>query len=1007
MDDDLYDEYVTYLFPLREQESNLTSSYGNYIGPMDEEAGEEGAEPVNLGDFMVDAPEDEEPEVEDAPADDQQLMEIDEGPSNAITLHEDKQYYPRAQEVYGHDVEIQVQEEDTQPLTQPIIAPEVRKKFSIEEEDLPKTFYSRDFMMDIMNYPEMIRNITIAGHLHHGKTAFMDMLVLETHDISDRLEKRRGKRRQEDLRYTDHLFLERERGLSIKASPMTLLLSSTKRKSYLFNIMDTPGHVNFADEVACSFRLSDGVVLVVDVIEGVQANTEIIIKNAIREELPLVLVVNKIDRLILELKLPPADAYFKIKHTIEEVNAAIEAASPGLGGSRRLSPEKGNVAFASATMGWCFTLQSYAKFYANSYEVDPSELALRLWGDIFYNHKKKTFTKKVIEPGSKRSFVSLVLEPIYKLYSHTISKDPRPLKAFLAKLGIELKPSQLKQDAKPLLKLVCQAFFGPCHGFVDMVIQHIGSPVDGAKRFVDKYYTGPSDNKTVKYMLKCDQSEDAPCIMNVTKMYNTVSTESFACFARVLSGVARPGQQIHVLGPSYSPVDDEELSSSTIAETKVAESRYNIPTSGVPAGNWVLLEGVDDGMLWNSTIVPDELVKEEEAYIFSPIRHFFDAVFKVAVEPLNPPDLPKMLKGLRSISQSYPLLTQKVEESGEHVLIGTGELFLDCALYDLRAMYTNVEVKVSDPVTKFCETVTESSAIQAYTLSPNKANKITFLAEPLDDGLAEDIEAGKININAPKKQVGKWFEENYGYDLLASRNIWAFGPGDQDPNILQNDTLPSEVDPKLLRSVTSPIIQGFKWSVREGPLCEEPIRNVKFRLTNTQLGESGLSRGAGQIIPTTRRACYSSMLLAQPRLMEPIYQVSMLGPADSINSVYPLLARRRGHVLEDHPVAGTPLFQIKGLLPVIDSFGFETDLRILTQGQATLSLVFDRWSIVPGDPLDDSIHVRPLEPATGPATARDFVMKTRRRKGLADDLSMSKYLDPEVFNALKEAGVVE
>jgi U5 small nuclear ribonucleoprotein component len=119
---------------------------------------------------------------------DQQLMEVDDGPSNAVVLHEDKQYYPSASDVYGPDVEILVQEEDTQSLAQPIIAPVVQKKFIAQEADLPPVYHSRELLTDLMNFPNQIRNIAIAGHLHHGKTAFMDMLVMETHDIQDRLD---------------------------------------------------------------------------------------------------------------------------------------------------------------------------------------------------------------------------------------------------------------------------------------------------------------------------------------------------------------------------------------------------------------------------------------------------------------------------------------------------------------------------------------------------------------------------------------------------------------------------------------------------------------------------------------------------------------------------------------------------------------------------------------------------------------------------------------------------
>ncbi|KAF2729117.1 P-loop containing nucleoside triphosphate hydrolase protein [Polyplosphaeria fusca] len=995
---------------------DLYDEFGNFIGDAAED---DDAQTASEG---ADAYVDDQPEADtDADAGhDQQLMEIDDGPSNAVILHEDKQYYPSASDVYGPGVEVIVQEEDTQGLDQPIVAPVVQKKFTVEEADLPPIFYSREFMSDLMNYPGQVRNIAICGHLHHGKTAFMDMLVMETHDIQDRLDTKMGRKREEQLRYTDTHVLERERGVSIKAAPMSLVLMSGQQKSHLFNILDTPGHVNFVDEVAASMRLVDGILLVVDVVEGVQVNTEHIIKHAVLDDIPLTLVVNKIDRLILELKLPPNDAYFKIKHVIEEVNTVIENTLPGQGESRRISPEKGNVAFASTAMRWCFTLQSFAKMYADFYPgstdkagfgtpnktIDAAKFALRLWGDIYYSPQTRKFMRKGVDPeGSRRSFVYWVLEPIYKLYSHTLSEDARHLEATLGELGIRLKPSQFKMDAKELLRLVCQQYFGRPSGFVDMIVQHVPSPEEGAQRVLQRYYTGPLDTKTAEAMKNCDQ--DGPLVIHVTKLLNTGDAKSFNALGRVMSGVAKPTQSVRVLGEGYTVEDEEDMVVATVTDTWLAESRYNVPVSGVPAGNWVLLGGVDNSIVKTATIISQKLPDDEDPYIFRPIRHFFESVFKVAVEPINPSELPKMLDGLRKINKSYPLISTKVEESGEHVVLGTGELYMDCVLHDLRKLYADMELKVSDPVTRFCETVVEMSAIKCYALTPNKKNKLTMIAEPLDPGIAEDIESGKVNIKDPVRVVGKFFEEKYDYDLLASRNIWAFGPDHMGPNILQNDTLPSDVDPKTLRTVRDTIRQGFSWATREGPLCEEPIRETKFRITDVDLAPEPIFRGGGQIIPTSRRACYSSFLMASPRLMEPVYSCSMIGPADATSSLYTVLARRRGHVLSDGPIAGTPLYGVRGLIPVIDSFGFETDLRIHTQGQVAVSLVFDRWSVVPGDPLDKDVTLRPLEPASAQALARDFVLKTRRRKGLAEDVTVSKFLEADLFRQLKESGVLD
>ncbi|RYO75711.1 hypothetical protein DL764_010343 [Monosporascus ibericus] len=982
---------------------DLYDEFGNFIGEEPEASEEESEHGVDAGAYFDDEYPEEAPETAG-----QELMEVDdEGPSNAVVLHEDKQYYPTAQQVYGEDVETLVQEEDAQPLSQPIIAPVDTRKFSVEEADLPPVFFDRNFMADIMNFPQQIRNVALAGHLHHGKTAFMDMLVMETHDIADRLEKRTGKKRDEQLRYTDTTFVERERGLSVKAAPMSLVLQSTKGKSHLFNIIDTPGHVNFVDEVAAALRLVDGVALIVDVVEGVQVNTEQIIKHAVLEDIPMTLIINKVDRLILELRLPPSDAYFKLKHVIEEVNTIIEDTMPGQGEKKRLSPERGNVLFACAEMGWCFTLQSFAKMYADSFpKVNTEEFARRLWGDIYFNPKKRTFSRKPLpgEDRAKRSFIHFVLEPIYKVFSHTISRSPDQLKGLLETLGIVLKPSQYKTDAKVLLKLVCEQFFGPSSGFVDMIVNHVPSPVEAAERRLEKYYTGPLDTKVADSMKKCDQ--DGPLVVYVTKLFSAPDAKKFFSLGRVMSGIARPGMQVRVLGEGYSLDDEEDMAMATITSVYIAETRYNVETSGVPAGNWALLGGIDNSIVKSATVVPPKFEDDEDAYIFKPVTHFTESVLKVAVEPINPSELPKMLDGLRKINKSYPLITTKVEESGEHIILGTGELYMDCVLHDLRRVYADMEIKVSDPVTRFCETVDEMSATKCYAITPNKKNKITMVAEPLDDGIAEDIEAGRVKMRDGARKVAKFFEEKYEWDKLAARSIWAFGPEEMGPNILQDDTLPSEVDKSLLRTVRETIRQGFSWATREGPLCEEPIRNTKFRIMDASLAQEAIFRGGGQVIPTARRACYSAFLMASPRLMEPLYACSMTGPQDSVAVVYSVLARRRGHVLSDGPVAGTPLYRVRGLLPVIDSFGFETDVRIQTQGQASVSLVFDRWQKVPGDPLDRDAVIKPLQAADARATARDFVLKTRRRKGLAEDVSVAKFLEPEFYQSLLESGTL-
>jgi len=194
-----------------------------------------------------------------------------------------------------------------------------------------------------------------------------------------------------------------------------------------------------------------------------------------------------------------------------------------------------------------------------------------------------------------------------------------------------------------------------------------------------------------------------------------------------------------------------------------------------------------------------------------------------------------MLEGLRKVNKSYPILVTKVEESGEHLLIGTGELYMDCVMHDLRLMYSEIEIKVSDPVVSFCETVIDSSSMKCHVESHNKKNKLASIAEPLDKGLTEDIEGEKIDLTWSSQKVSQFFTNKYEWDILAARSVWAFGPDKFGPNLLMDYTLPSETDKGLLAEARDSIVQGFKWATKEGPLADEPIRNVKFKLMEAQI----------------------------------------------------------------------------------------------------------------------------------------------------------------------------
>jgi U5 small nuclear ribonucleoprotein component len=278
-------------------------------------------------------------------------------------------------------------------------------------------------------------------------------------------------------------------------------------------------------------------------------------------------------------------------------------------------------------------------------------------------------------------------------------------------------------------------------------------------------------------------------MIQIVKLYNADNVSTFDAFGRVLSGTIKVNDSVNVLGEGYSPDDEENMFVKQVTSLSIYESRYKVNVNKVPCGNWVLISGIDQSIIKTATIT-DNL---NDVHTFRPLRFNTQPVLKIAVEPVNPTELPKMLEGLRKINKSYPILTTKVEESGEHIILGPGELYLDCAMHDLRKLYAEIDIKVSDPVVTFCETVVDTSSLKCFALTPNKKNKLTMICEPLEKGIADDIENSVVSINWPKVQLGKHFVDSYNWDILSSRNIWAFGPTDLSPNVLVNDTLPSEV----------------------------------------------------------------------------------------------------------------------------------------------------------------------------------------------------------------------
>lgn len=306
-------------------------------------------------------------------------------------------------------------------------------------------------LLELQNHVEKIRNFCILAHVDHGKTTLSDSLVSSNGIISARLA---GK-----LRFLDSTEEEQKRGITMHSSAIALMYrledksggdsgESQAAEEYLINLVDSPGHIDFSSDVSTAARLCDGALIVVDVLEGVCTQTHAVIYKALRERMRPCIVLNKIDRLIVELKLTPAEAFQHLRRLIEHVNALahtlvrselmkeLEEAKQEVSSINlddvddhpliiewTFSPEKGNIQFASALDGWGFGLMKFINYYHKKLGLNKGILKKYLFDDYSINLQ----TKKIIKIDYLNSsltaeqrvpmFVTLVLEPLWEIYS--------------------------------------------------------------------------------------------------------------------------------------------------------------------------------------------------------------------------------------------------------------------------------------------------------------------------------------------------------------------------------------------------------------------------------------------------------------------------------------------------------------------------------------------------------------------------------------------------------------
>ncbi|XP_030561166.1 elongation factor-like GTPase 1 [Drosophila novamexicana] len=848
---------------------------------------------------------------------------------------------------------------------------------------------------------KQVRNICILAHVDHGKTTLADSLVASNGIISQRMA---GK-----LRYMDSRQDEQERGITMKSSCISLYYQDYSNADYLINLIDSPGHVDFSSEVSTAVRLCDGAIVVVDVVEGVGPQTRACLKQIYEEQLKPVLLLNKLDRLILEKQMTPLDAYFHLTQVLEQVNAVLgsifasdvlakedmsdknnyESALENVDDSDLyFSPAAGNVVFCSAYDGWAFAVGDFATTYAERLEMPRAELERALWGDFYYNSKKKCALAGAQEKAKKPMFVQFVLENIWSLYDTiAVRKDKDKLPLIAEKLGLKLAARDLRlTDAKLQIKTVLGQWLPIDRSVLQMVVLHVPPPhriseeraqrllypanmelsslpaetlalkesfrscnaqsenviafvskmtpvhvshlpQNRPKRLTDQQLQQRRDEVRRRIEERKQQSEQS-ALDQLTAGVEQLNTETvvaeeaapaeernefeFIAFARVFSGTLRRGMQLYNLTPKHDPRQPTHrvleqapyASQVTVGELYMFMGGELQLLDEVPAGNIVGIGGLEEHIVKTAT-----LSSTLDCTSFSELSIMATPILRVAIEPVQPQDMPKLVKGLKLLNQADACVQVSVAPTGEHVITTLGEVHVEKCVHDLEQSYAKIKVNVSKPIVSFRETIVPDATVDmvneaivktaddkdvtkkiATQQTLNKLGTLRVIALPLPatavqlleqhSNVFKELAATQRNtllsekfstlLASIKSQLITALEELqlHGLSSLTPaelvERIWALGPRNCGTNILLNlsdyeqpdfwstQSKSSDTDVRVTsdarRDFNSSLVNGFQLTSGAGPLCEEPMQGVCFAVLEWSLqseGEDLNARGFG------------------------------------------------------------------------------------------------------------------------------------------------------------------
>ncbi len=701
-----------------------------------------------------------------------------------------------------------------------------------------------DKVMRITQNPKFIRNICTSAHIHHGKTAFTDNLLAAAGMMSSKA----AGDLEEGMATWQHKD-EQERLMTVDAANVSMV-HSFQGNEFLINLIDTPGHVDFGGNVTRAMRAIDGTVVLICAVEGIMPQTETVVRQAIRERVKPVLFINKVDRLVKELKLSPDQIGQRIMTLMAQFNNLIEQiAEPQYKQAWKVNVQEGSVAFGSARENWALSFP--------------------------YMQKK-----------------NIKFADILRIY--------------------EMEGEERKQwvwENAPLHEVI-----------LDMVIKHLPDPLAAQSYRIPKMWHGDFESQIGNDLMKCNPNGKLAFV--ITRIVVDPKSGKDISAGRLFSGTIKSGMEVYLNNAKVRQRVQNVYIYNGI-KPEIIES--------IPAGNVLAISGVVG--------FAGETVTLEEEHPFEELKHIFEPVITKAIEPKKQGDLPKLIEVLRKVGREDPSVKIEInEETGQNLISGMGELHLEI-IENRIVTEKGVEVKTSQPIVVFRETVTKPSP-EIEGKSPNKHNKLYFKVQPLDPRIAEGIKAGTIPEGRYKKkddQIVAFLREACDWDAKKAAQVKACYNG----NIFMDETRGIVYINEILELV----LDMFEDVMKAGPLAKEPCMNVMVSLTDCNLHEDAIHRGPAQMYPAVREGIRGAVMQAGPVMFEPLQIMRIEIPHDYVGEITKLVTSKRGQLLDMNQDGD--LTVVKARMPVYELLGWSSDLRSATEGRGSSSLVDQMFEKMP------------------------------------------------------------